>query len=57
MREHANDVTTYLRDLIFSLHEAMCCFMRMDAPVIAAVNGTAAQVSDWLRWQIFPSQQ
>ena len=32
----------YLRELTTYLHEAISHFARMDAPVIAAVNGTAA---------------
>jgi 2-(1,2-epoxy-1,2-dihydrophenyl)acetyl-CoA isomerase len=32
----------YLRELTTYLHEAISHFVRMDAPVIAAVNGTAA---------------
>lgn len=35
-------VEPYLRDLTSHLHAAISQFMRMDAPVIAAVNGTAA---------------
>lgn len=35
-------VTPYLRELTASLHAAISQFVRMDAPVIAAVNGTAA---------------
>jgi 2-(1,2-epoxy-1,2-dihydrophenyl)acetyl-CoA isomerase len=36
------DVTGYLRELTALLHAAIAQFARMDAPVIAAVNGTAA---------------
>jgi 2-(1,2-epoxy-1,2-dihydrophenyl)acetyl-CoA isomerase len=35
-------VEPYLRDLTGVLHEAIGLFVRMDAPVVAAVNGTAA---------------
>jgi 2-(1,2-epoxy-1,2-dihydrophenyl)acetyl-CoA isomerase len=35
-------VEPYLRDLTSHLHAAISQFMRMDAPVVAAVNGTAA---------------
>lgn len=35
-------VDAYLRVLTTNLHTAISVFMRMDAPVIAAVNGTAA---------------
>ena len=36
------DIAGYLRDLTAALHAALICFMRMRAPVIAAVNGVAA---------------
>jgi 2-(1,2-epoxy-1,2-dihydrophenyl)acetyl-CoA isomerase len=36
------DVQGYLRELTANLHAAISHFMRMDAPLIAAVNGTAA---------------
>ncbi len=42
MAAEADDTGAYLRELTTSLHEAISHFMRMDAPVIAAVNGTAA---------------
>ena len=35
-------VDSYLRELTSFLHQAISHFVRMDAPVIAAVNGTAA---------------
>ncbi|MBK7249712.1 MAG: enoyl-CoA hydratase/isomerase family protein [Gammaproteobacteria bacterium] len=35
-------IDAYLRELTMHLHSAIALFMRMDAPVIAAVNGTAA---------------
>lgn len=35
-------VDAYLRELTSFLHQAISHFVRMDAPVIAAVNGTAA---------------
>lgn len=35
-------VEPYLRELTAHLHAAISQFMRMDAPVIAAINGTAA---------------
>ncbi len=37
-----NHAHAYLRELTTYLHEAISHFARMDAPVIAAVNGTAA---------------
>jgi 2-(1,2-epoxy-1,2-dihydrophenyl)acetyl-CoA isomerase len=37
-----SDVSGYLRELTGYLHSAISQFARMDAPVIAAVNGTAA---------------
>lgn len=36
------DIEPYLRELTTHLHSAISVFLRMDAPVIAAVNGTAA---------------
>lgn len=36
------EIEPYLRELTTHLHGAISVFMRMDAPVIAAVNGTAA---------------
>lgn len=36
------DVRAYLRELTARFHDGMICFARMDAPVIAAVNGAAA---------------
>lgn len=36
------DVEAYLRELTVDLHAAVLAFTRLDAPVIAAVNGTAA---------------
>ena len=38
----ANGADAYLRELTTYLHGAISHFVRMDAPVIAAVNGTAA---------------
>jgi 2-(1,2-epoxy-1,2-dihydrophenyl)acetyl-CoA isomerase len=37
-----SDVRAYLRELTTQLHDGMAHFARMDAPLIAAVNGTAA---------------
>jgi 2-(1,2-epoxy-1,2-dihydrophenyl)acetyl-CoA isomerase len=42
MMASGGNVTAYLRELTSYLHNAIAHFMRMDAPVIAAVNGTAA---------------
>jgi 2-(1,2-epoxy-1,2-dihydrophenyl)acetyl-CoA isomerase len=42
MQKQLHVVTPYLRELTETLHEAMRRFMKMDAPVVAAVNGTAA---------------
>jgi 2-(1,2-epoxy-1,2-dihydrophenyl)acetyl-CoA isomerase len=42
MTESGGDVDGYLRELTTHLHAAIVHFTRMDAPVIAAVNGTAA---------------
>jgi 2-(1,2-epoxy-1,2-dihydrophenyl)acetyl-CoA isomerase len=42
MREEGAAVDAYLRELTSYLHAAISHFVRMDAPVIAAVNGTAA---------------
>jgi 2-(1,2-epoxy-1,2-dihydrophenyl)acetyl-CoA isomerase len=42
MMAEGGAVDAYLRELTASLHAAISQFMRMDAPVIAAVNGTAA---------------
>lgn len=42
MMGSGDDAESYLRDLTSHLHAAITHFMRMDAPVIAAVNGTAA---------------
>jgi 2-(1,2-epoxy-1,2-dihydrophenyl)acetyl-CoA isomerase len=36
------DVGAYLRELTTNLHAGMALLARLDAPVIAAVNGTAA---------------
>jgi 2-(1,2-epoxy-1,2-dihydrophenyl)acetyl-CoA isomerase len=41
MAEGAN-VEGYLRELTLELHAAVAAFTRLDAPVVAAVNGTAA---------------
>src|SRR5262249_15120328 len=38
----------YLRELTGYLHSAISHFVRMDAPVIAAVNGTAAGAGGWV---------
>lgn len=40
--QDGGDVEPYLRELTTHLHAAIVHFTRMDAPVIAAVNGTAA---------------
>jgi 2-(1,2-epoxy-1,2-dihydrophenyl)acetyl-CoA isomerase len=37
-----NDVRAYLSELTTNLHAGMALLARLDAPVIAAVNGTAA---------------
>lgn len=42
MVEGAADIHGYLTELTEHLHAAISLFMRLDAPVIAAVNGTAA---------------
>jgi 2-(1,2-epoxy-1,2-dihydrophenyl)acetyl-CoA isomerase len=42
MIEEGGQVEAYLRELTSYLHSAVSHFVRMDAPVIAAVNGTAA---------------
>lgn len=42
MRAKGNGADAYLRELTTYLHEAISHFVRMDSPVIAAVNGTAA---------------
>jgi 2-(1,2-epoxy-1,2-dihydrophenyl)acetyl-CoA isomerase len=42
MAEQGERVTAYLNELTTHIHAAIGCFTRMRAPVIAAVNGTAA---------------
>jgi 2-(1,2-epoxy-1,2-dihydrophenyl)acetyl-CoA isomerase len=42
MANRGPNAAAYLRELTTYLHEAISHFARMDAPVIAAVNGTAA---------------
>ena len=42
MMSDSGAVEPYLRELTSFLHQAISHFVRMDAPVIAAVNGTAA---------------
>lgn len=42
MAAKGDGAAAYLRELTTYLHEAISHFVRMDAPVIAAVNGTAA---------------
>jgi 2-(1,2-epoxy-1,2-dihydrophenyl)acetyl-CoA isomerase len=42
MVEQGERVTAYLNELTTHIHAAIGCFARMRAPVIAAVNGTAA---------------
>src|ERR1700719_2341941 len=42
MAAHAGAGSDYVRELTTYLHAAISHFVRMDAPVIAAVNGTAA---------------
>ena len=42
MMGKGNGPDAYIRELTTYLHEAISHFVRMDAPVIAAVNGTAA---------------
>jgi len=42
MAEHGDAVAGYLNELTTHIHAAISCFTRMKAPVIAAVNGTAA---------------
>jgi 2-(1,2-epoxy-1,2-dihydrophenyl)acetyl-CoA isomerase len=42
MVDSGDAIGTYLKELTTNLHAAIALFMRMDAPVIVAVNGTAA---------------
>jgi 2-(1,2-epoxy-1,2-dihydrophenyl)acetyl-CoA isomerase len=42
MMAAGGDVEAYLRELTVDLHAAILAFSRLEAPVIAAVNGTAA---------------
>jgi 2-(1,2-epoxy-1,2-dihydrophenyl)acetyl-CoA isomerase len=42
MKGKGKGADAYIRELTTYLHEAISHFVRMDAPVIAAVNGTAA---------------
>ncbi len=42
MMAGGTDVQAYLAELTAFLHQAIAHFVRMDAPVVAAVNGTAA---------------
>jgi 2-(1,2-epoxy-1,2-dihydrophenyl)acetyl-CoA isomerase len=42
MRGESEDIDTYLSELTTNLHAAILHFTRMNPPVIAAVNGTAA---------------
>lgn len=42
MSDQADRVAAYLNELTTHIHAAISCFTRMKAPVIAAVNGTAA---------------
>src|SRR5258707_5640861 len=42
MAAHTGAASDYVRELTTYLHSAISHFVRMDAPVIAAVNGTAA---------------
>jgi 2-(1,2-epoxy-1,2-dihydrophenyl)acetyl-CoA isomerase len=42
MVDSGNDVTAYLSELTTNLHAGMAQLARLDAPVIAAVNGAAA---------------
>ena len=42
MTAAGGDVEAYLRELTVDLHAAILAFTRLEAPVIAAVNGTAA---------------
>lgn len=42
MMNEGGNVEAYLRELTVDLHAAIVAFSRLDAPVIAAVNGTAA---------------
>jgi 2-(1,2-epoxy-1,2-dihydrophenyl)acetyl-CoA isomerase len=42
MREQGEGAPGYLNELTTHLHAALSAFTRMRAPVIAAVNGTAA---------------
>src|SRR5512141_748314 len=42
MVEQGERITAYLNELTTHIHAAIGCFARMRAPVIAAVNGTAA---------------
>ncbi|MEM9384791.1 MAG: enoyl-CoA hydratase-related protein [Pseudomonadota bacterium] len=40
--EHEDDLGNYIRALTQDLHAAIACLVRMDPPLITAVNGTAA---------------
>jgi 2-(1,2-epoxy-1,2-dihydrophenyl)acetyl-CoA isomerase len=42
LASEGGDIEAYLRELTVDLHAAIVAFTRLDAPVIAAVNGTAA---------------
>ena len=42
MRHEGPRVAAYLRELTQTLHAAICEFAQTDAPLVAAVNGTAA---------------
>jgi len=42
MMNEGDAIEAYLRELTVDLHAAIVAFTRLDAPVIAAVNGTAA---------------
>jgi 2-(1,2-epoxy-1,2-dihydrophenyl)acetyl-CoA isomerase len=42
MSDKGDGVSAYLNELTTCIHSAITCFARMRAPVIAAVNGTAA---------------
>ena len=42
MMAHGGAITPFLRELTALLHAAVAQFVRMDAPLVAAVNGTTA---------------
>src|SRR5579859_3980650 len=42
MTAAGQDVKMYLSELTRNLHAGMACLAKLDAPVVAAINGTAA---------------